>query len=146
MHPSSSCNVLFVEHFKDFRSLGSQSLEDQPTHRNEECISSCAAKVHGFSPASPWWDRHRCLHDCCFCSLHEQSFTKPEFPSQEPAPDNTAQNPFQALNHSPRRMAGKLENIIPFQSFEPRLFFLATTAVIRWKYHSVIRAAKWMDQ
>lgn len=30
-------------------------------------------------------------------ALHKQSFTKPTFPSQEPAPDNAAQNLLHAL-------------------------------------------------
>lgn len=114
-------------------------------------------KVHSFSPhlitssrkASPRWDCHQYLRAHSFSSVHcsEQQFPQTSISFQKPAPDNAAQNPLCALKHSLRRMAGKLENAVPFQSFVSRLFFfLAATAVIRWKYHFVIRAAKWMDQ
>lgn len=150
MQPCSSCNVLFVEPFKDFqvfnKLISSKSAKPLQWRVHKQLDSEGSQFQSGSWKASPRWDCHRCLHNCCSCSVHEQSFTKPAFPSPEPAPDNTAQNPLHALKHSPRRMAGKLTNTILFQSFEPRLFFLATTAVIRWKYHSVIRAAKWADQ
>lgn len=150
MQPCGSYNVLFAEPFKDFqvfsKLISSRSAKPSQWGMHKQLDSEGPRFQSSSWKASPWWDCHRCLHDCCLFSVHEQSFTKPAFSSQEPVPDNTAQNPLHALKHSPRRMAGELKNMIPFQSFEPRLFFLATTAVIIWKYHSVIRAAKWMDQ
>lgn len=92
-------------------------------------------KVHSFSPhlitssrkASPRWDRHQYLRAHSFSSVHcsEQQFPQTSISFQKPAPDNAAQNPLCALKHSLRRMAGKLENAVPFQSFVSRLFFFS---------------------